>query len=351
LNSFWLLFKIFYSELVSKKGAIFISSFIFILSFLFLLQSFESYYKNHYISSLRYIYPHTFIYHNKLLPSAQLDITHHLEIYAIGIENLQLAYNKDYFHLKSVDIRSFHEKHPPTIIQDQYKNNKSTNTIYVNESLYQKITSHKDYQGFIFINDAQIPVAIDYFTGYADADYILLDNTLAKRIFAQKRFNINNIYSSHKEQYIKRLYESKNIPITLWSDVLPFFNKVFYRIASLSFAVYLFVFVCLSVLFANFILYALIVELKKATSFMINHGKSATTIITLSTLVTSLIYLIIYALSYGIYYFSLQYIASQFDFFKDIMPSYYLGGFLFSNLFIVALVSALVLSQRKKSIF
>lgn len=268
-----IILKILEKELFKLSGIIFFIATVFTLSLLLLFKNYQDYFKNYYISYLKSIYPHTFVYDKPIKKSDDIKIQHKKEIHKIALENLEIYFHKknhiEKSYIKSVGIRSFDKNFIPDIIKNSYQQN----TIHISRHLYEKIISDNRYSEYISFKNKDVKFKIKPFDSYLEDDYILLDNNIARSMF-KTYFNITNIYSPYKEEYIKNKYYKDGIKITTWRDRLPFFNRVFYNIFLNMFIIYTIIFIALISIFTMFFLSSLLEDIKKAISQIMYFGNS-----------------------------------------------------------------------------
>jgi hypothetical protein len=317
ISPFFITIKLLYRGLLNSKGITFLFFTILILSSLMLLKNYQVFFENYYISYLKSIYPHNFSMTKRIKDIKIKNINYKDEIYEVALQDIKLYlhngnnYTKSY--IKSLGIRSFDKDNIVKIIKNIYEKD----TIFISHNLFNKITSNDNFYTQISLNNPKYKFKIKSFKTHLENDYILMDNSIAKKLFSLSKFNIVNIYSIYDDKYIQNIFKNYNIKVISWKDRLPFFNKVFFGIYEEIFSIYIILFSILIIIFIIFFLSSLLDDMKEAIKKMLYFGNGFFQTFIIFFMILSLFSLFIFLVAYPIFYFSnyllIHYLLSDFS--------------------------------------
>lgn len=314
------------------------------ISLLFSFYIFQ--FNDKFIDKLQSVYPYTYVYSKSDIKLLNNEVKVYKEIFEINFEELEYKFNDDSSSMlfKNIGLRSFDKENIPLSVFN-YKNNidEDVNIIYVDQILYKKLINSKNYKNGIYIkyinSNKFYFVKVKPIEVFDTSKWILMENTLAKKIFINDYFD-KNVLVSKDNDLLYSIYKERYPNTYLWSDSLSFFGIVFYKLSDKFYTIYNFSFTIMICLFIFVTLKGLLKEFKKMTLFASRFGKSLFSIFMIYTGVLMVYFNSMIFISFGLAFFCTIYI-NDILFFSDILQFPFFV-FIVLNFFILLLTSIFV---------
>jgi len=184
-----------------------ISTFVVILFFLF-FKTFTTYY----IDELKQVYPSVYLVKTKKIEDYALkNIEADAEIFELNLDNFAISFNgNDKFTLGSIGLRSFSKKHIPQSIVHSFEDKK---ILYVSQKIYALLKGTKAFKGVVYlqsdVNHHMYRFAVKPFHLQDNSKWILIENTMAKKLYRESFFSKAVFYSKLSEDEVKQRVENK----------------------------------------------------------------------------------------------------------------------------------------------
>ena len=267
-------------------------------------------YKSAYIDELAYIYPQVFAYKSAHLKPLGEDKLFQ-EIFEIIYRDLRIIPHKNAhaIALKHIGLRSFDAHNVPVFIKQKLSTGVIHNlheTIFISRDLLQKIGLNDEQTVWLLDQKGQkLPLQISSFHNIDDKSWVLLSNSVAKKLLPQSLFKYTTIVSSDDATTTKERYQKEyNIErIESFLDRVPFFNALAYTMITKLYGWVLIGLVLIEFCFFSLILRDIFKEFSKAFIFFKFFGSKTYQLlqqfVLCTTIYLSLVLMVSY-LAYGI---------------------------------------------------